>query len=55
MSNELSEVERKVMDPLLRQINGAPEGEREHRGDHPPGLPEPEISLKNEQELQAEQ
>lgn len=35
MSSELSEVEREVMDPLLRKINGVPEREREHRGDHP--------------------
>jgi len=31
MSSELSEVEREVMG----KINGVPEREREHRGDHP--------------------
>lgn len=35
MRDELSEAERKVMDPLLRKINGAPEGEMEHSPDHP--------------------
>lgn len=55
MSDEVSEAERKVMDPLLRKINGAPEGEREHSRDHPQACLNQRFPWKMSHELQAEQ